>query len=36
MAVPGLRSGGLAKNEEGRLDRGLLKIFTIDPPLYLR
>ena len=36
MAVPRLRSGGLAENEEGRLSLGLQQIFTIDPPLHLR
>ena len=36
MAVPCLRSGDLAENEEGRLSRRLPKIFTIDPPLHLR
>ena len=36
MAVPCLRSGDLAENEEGRLSHRLPKIFTIDPPLHLR
>jgi hypothetical protein len=36
MAIPCLRSGGLAENEEGWVSPGLIKIFTIDPPLHLR
>jgi len=36
MAVPRLRSGDLAENEEGRLSRGLPRKFIVDPPLHLR